>query len=165
MVYCWISITQHHVGGESYGPSTTREATARPHARRSRRLYEGNPHRAGCLGVRKDGAARLPACIAFARIRLLSRLFARPHRGPRPHAGRLTKVVGSLLPYLHRRATRSSAAKVLSVCQEAGEPVLVTKSDRGKLHQLVAHSERQWHEGLATDAAMGIGQMRKRYGL
>ncbi len=73
----------------------------------------------------------------------------------------------------------------MRLCQEADEPVLVTKNgrpaiwlvnddemqrlkdarDRDRLHQLVAHSERQWHDGLATDAAMGINQIRERYGL
>ncbi len=73
----------------------------------------------------------------------------------------------------------------MRLCQEADEPILVTKNgrpaiwlvnddemqrlkdanDRDRLYQLVAHSECQWHEGLATDAAMGINQMREHYGL
>ncbi len=78
-----------------------------------------------------------------------------------------------------------NTSNVATICQEASEPVLVTKngrpafwlvkpedmerlnacSEREQLRQAVDHSERQWREGAATDAMAGIAAMRDRYGL
>lgn len=78
-----------------------------------------------------------------------------------------------------------NTSATLSLCQQADEPILVTKNGRPalwlvspeemqrlqdaagreSLYQAVSHSERQWRDGLATDAATGIELMRERYGL
>lgn len=78
-----------------------------------------------------------------------------------------------------------NTSATVALCQQVDEPILVTKNghpamwlvkpeemqrlrdaaERERLYQTVAHSERQWHDGLATDAAEGISEMRARYGL
>ena len=78
-----------------------------------------------------------------------------------------------------------NTSATLSLCQQTDDPILVTKNGRPAiwlvnpeemqrlqdsarreaLYQAVTHSERQWHDGLATDAAAGIAEVRKRYGL
>lgn len=78
-----------------------------------------------------------------------------------------------------------NTSAAVALCQESDDPVLVTKNgrpalwlvkpeemqqlrdaaERERLHQLVAHSERQWRDGLATDAASDIEEMRAKYGL
>ena len=78
-----------------------------------------------------------------------------------------------------------NTSATLTLCQEADEPILVTKNgrpalwlvkpeemqqlqdaaDRERLYRLVSHSERQWREGQASDALAGIEDMRARYGL
>ena len=78
-----------------------------------------------------------------------------------------------------------NTSATLSLCQREADPILVTKNGRPALwlvspeemqrlqdaagrealHQAVLHSERQWRNGLATDAAAGVEEMRARYGL
>ena len=78
-----------------------------------------------------------------------------------------------------------NTSAVSALCLGEMDPVLVTRNgrpafwlvrndemerlreaeERDRLHQLVAHSERQWRDGLATDAAEGIARMRAKYGL
>ena len=78
-----------------------------------------------------------------------------------------------------------NTSAVTEACLGADEPVLVTKNgrvafwlvrpdemerlreaaERERLHERALHSERQWREGRATDAAEGIAKMRARHGL
>ena len=78
-----------------------------------------------------------------------------------------------------------NTSATVTLCQESDSPVLVTKNgrpalwlvkpeemqqlqdaaEREHLYRLVAHSERQWRDGLATDVSEDISEMRAKYGL
>ncbi|MBR3313043.1 MAG: type II toxin-antitoxin system Phd/YefM family antitoxin [Atopobiaceae bacterium] len=78
-----------------------------------------------------------------------------------------------------------NTSAVSTLCRESDEPVLVTKHGRpdfwlvrpdemerlrqaearDQLYQSIDHSERQWRDGLATEALEGIARVRARHGL